>query len=97
MAAYIVVDTQIKDETEMEQYKLRAKPIVEKFGGQYLARGGRLVVREKMLWSPTRIVLLRFDSVTRAEEFYDSAEYQALLPVSRKATDRTFLIVEGLE
>jgi uncharacterized protein (DUF1330 family) len=97
MAAYVVVDTKIKDDGEMEHYKQRAKPLVEKFGGQYLARGGRLAVKETKLWSPTRIVLLRFDSVKQAEDFYESAEYQALLPVSHKAADRTFLIVEGLE
>jgi len=54
-------------------------------------------VKERKLWSPTRIVLLRFDSVKQAEDFYESAEYQELLPVSRKAADRTFLIVEGIE
>ncbi|NBO82014.1 MAG: DUF1330 domain-containing protein [Betaproteobacteria bacterium] len=97
MPAYIVVDTVIQNEAEMERYKLRAKPLVEKFGGQYLARGGQLVVKERKLWSPTRIVLLRFDSVKQAEDFYESAEYQELLPVSRKAADRTFLIVEGIE
>ncbi len=97
MAAYVVVDTQIKDDAEMEHYKLRAKPLVEKFGGRYLARGGTLVVKETKLWSPTRIVLLRFESVQQAEDFYASAEYQDLLPVSRKAADRTFLIVEGLD
>lgn len=97
MAAYIVVDTVIQDETEMERYKVRAKPLVERFGGRYLARGGHLVVKERKLWSPTRIVLLRFDSVKQAEDFYESAEYQELLPVSQKAADRTFLIVEGIE
>lgn len=69
MPAYIVVDTVIQNEAEMERYKLRAKPLVEKFGGQYLARGGQLVVKERKLWSPTRIVLLRFDSVKQAERF----------------------------
>jgi len=97
MAAYIVVDTVIQDETEMERYKTRAKPLVERFDGRYLARGGHLVVKERKLWSPTRIVLLRFDSVKQAEDFYESAEYQELLPVSQKAADRTFLIVEGIE
>jgi uncharacterized protein (DUF1330 family) len=41
--------------------------------------------------------LLRFESVKQAEDFYASDEYQDLLPVSRKAADRTFLIVEGLD
>ena len=54
-------------------------------------------MKARELWSPTRIVLLRFDSVKQAEDFYESAEYQELLPVSRKAADRTFLIVEGIE
>ena len=40
MAAYLVVDTKIKNDEAYEEYKLRAKLIVESYGGEYLARGG---------------------------------------------------------
>jgi uncharacterized protein (DUF1330 family) len=50
--AYIIVDTLITNDEEMEHYKQLAKPLVESFGGEYLARGGQLVVKENQLWSP---------------------------------------------
>ena len=60
MAAYMIVDCLLENPELYEQYKLKAKPLVERFGGEYLARGGDLTLKETDLWTPTRIVLLRF-------------------------------------
>jgi len=46
VSAYLIVDTQIENEEVYEEYKALAKPIAEKYGGAYLARGGELDVRE---------------------------------------------------
>ena len=94
--AYIVVDTLITNDEEMENYKLLAKPLVESFGGEYLARGGQLVVKENQLWSPTRLVLLRFPSMAQAKTFYESPEYQKILPISQSCANRTLVMLEGL-
>ncbi len=94
--AYIIVDTLITNDEEMEHYKLLAKPLVEIFGGEYLARGGQLVVKENHLWSPTRLVLLRFPSMAQAQTFYDSPEYQKILPISQSCAQRTLVLLEGL-
>lgn len=94
--AYIIVDTLITNDEEMEHYKLLAKPLVESFGGKYLARGGQLVVKENHLWSPTRLVLLRFPSMAQAQTFYDSPEYQKILPISQSCAQRTLVLLEGL-
>ena len=40
MAVYMVVDTKIKNQEGYEEYKIKAKPIVEFYSGEYLARGG---------------------------------------------------------
>ena len=96
MAAYLIADTLLNDPAEYEEYKLRAKPAAEKFGGQYLARGGQLSVKESDLWSPTRIVIVRFESLEQANRFYESAEYQEALPYSQRSAKRTVLIVEGM-
>jgi hypothetical protein len=39
MAAYLIVDTLLDDPDLYEEYKLKARPLIERFGGQYLARG----------------------------------------------------------
>ena len=96
MAAYLVVDSHLTDPALYEQYKLQAKPLVEEHGGEYLARGGALTVKESALWSPTRMVLIRFPSVGQAEAFYQSSEYQSVLQISKKSAERTVVILEGL-
>lgn len=96
MPAYVVVDTQLTDPDLYEQYKLRAKPLVESHGGEYLARGGPLSVKEDDLWSPSRIVLLRFPSARSAEAFYASSEYQEVLKIGKAGAKRSFVIVEGV-
>lgn len=96
MAAYLVVDSRLTDPELYEQYKLKAKPLVEKHGGEYLARGGKTMVKESDLWSPTRMVLIRFPSMAQAEAFYDSTEYQQVLGISKQSAERTVFVLEGM-
>jgi uncharacterized protein (DUF1330 family) len=96
MAAYLVVDTELTDPESYESYKLQAKPLVEKYGGEYLARGGKLTVKERKLWAPTRMVLIRFQSAADAETSYQSAEYQEVLEIGLQSANRTLFILEGL-
>ncbi|HXP26936.1 MAG TPA: DUF1330 domain-containing protein [Steroidobacteraceae bacterium] len=95
MAAYLIVDTLLNDANLYEQYKVKARPLIEKFGGEYLARGGRMTLRETDLWSPTRLVLVRFPDVETANRCLDSLDYQQILPISKKSARRTAVILEG--
>ncbi len=96
MATYLIVDTLLDKPEQYEEYKLKAKPLVELFGGEYLARGGALSLKETDLWSPTRMVLVRFPDADAANRFYDSPEYQAILPISRESARRTMVMLEGI-
>lgn len=92
---YIVVDTKIYDSEAYEAYKAKVFPIVESFGGEYLIRGGEMIVDQEELWSPTRIVLLKFPSVAQAKAFLDSDEYAPVKAVRLGASQATAVIVEG--
>lgn len=96
MAAYMIVDCLLDNPELYEQYKLKAKPLVEAFGGEYLARGGAITVNENDLWSPTRIVLLRFADSASANRFYQSPQYQKVLKISKQSARRTAIVVEGI-
>jgi uncharacterized protein (DUF1330 family) len=96
VATYLVVDTLLDQPELYEAYKLQARPLVEQYGGEYLARGGNLTLKETDLWSPTRIVLIRFPDAESANRFYESPEYQAILPISRQSARRTMIMVEGV-
>ncbi len=96
MATYLVVDTELTQPERYEDYKRLAKPIVEHYGGEYLARGGELTRRETDLWDPKRLVLIRFPSAEQARRFYESAEYQEALQISKESARRTVVFLEGL-
>lgn len=95
MSAYLVVDCDLTDPERYEQYKVRAKPLVERFGGKYLSRGGNISLKEDDLWSPKRIVLVEFESAEQAELFYQSPEYQEVLKISKQSARRTSFILQG--
>ena len=96
MAAYLIADTLLENPALYEEYKLKARPLIEQFGGEYLARGGQTTLRETDLWSPTRLVLIRFPDVETANRCLDSTEYQQILPISKKSAPRTVVVLEGL-
>jgi uncharacterized protein (DUF1330 family) len=96
MFAYIVVDSKIIDPEQQKLYGTKAASTVARFGGEYLARGGKLNVKETKRGTPARLVILKFPSYEHAENFYNSTEYQEALLISEKAAERTFSIVEGV-
>ena len=46
-------------------------------------------------WSPTRIVVLEFESMERVKEFYYSEEYAPLKKLRLSATKSNMVMVEG--
>lgn len=96
MAAYIVVDTEITDPENYEEYKRLAKPIVESFGGVYLARGGDMHVVDAELWAPTRVVVLEFPDVASARAFADSDEYAPVAAMRHEYANSTVVIIDGV-
>ena len=95
MTAYLIVDTKINDKEAYEEYKIRAKPIVESFGGKYLVRGGYTTVSENELWTPTRLVVVRFPSREAAENFLSCDEYAPVKAIRHNHAQSTMTIVDG--
>ncbi len=95
MSAFLVVDTKVDNPQAYEEYKKLAKPIAEKYGGVYRARGGALDIRETDLWTPTRIVIIEFPDVKSAQAFVDSDEYAPVKPLRLNNAQCTLFIVDG--
>ena len=64
------------------------------FGGGL--EGAERTKRETALWSPTRLVLVKFPDVATANRFYDSPEYQEVLKISQQSARRTVVLIEGI-
>ena len=96
MAAYVIVDTKIKNTEAYEGYKAQAAPIAAKYGGRYLARGGAIDLHDTMLWTPTRVVVVEFPSRQAANEFLNSAEYQPVKELRLANADCTTFVLDGM-
>ncbi|HEX4912803.1 MAG TPA: DUF1330 domain-containing protein [Vicinamibacterales bacterium] len=93
--AYLLVQS---DVTNTEQYAAYAKltpAIIEKFGGRFIARGGRNLTLEGPP-APARVVVIEFPSFEAAQAFYNSPEYVAARQIRRGAATMQIVAVEGL-
>ena len=95
MSAFIIVDTKIRDAEAYEEYKRLARPIAEKYGGVYRARGGEMLVLESDLWSPTRVVIVEFPDVESARRFLESDEYAPVKALRHQHADCTLFVLDG--
>ena len=95
MAAYVLVDIEVTDAGPYDDYRRQVPPIVEKYGGKYLVRGGEVQTLEGD-WLPRRLVILEFPSSDKAKEFYDSEDYRPLRDLRLSATDSKMVLVEGV-
>lgn len=93
MAAYVVLQIEVTDPEKHARYREIATPIVEKYGGTYLARGGKMEVIEGE--SLPRIVIVEFPSMEQFKSFYNAPEYQEAKALRQSATRGNMLVVEG--
>lgn len=96
MPAFVVVDTKIKNPEKYEEYKALARPIAEKYGGQYIARGGAMEVMQDELWSPTRMVIVQFPTMDQARDFMNCEDYQPIKRIREENADCTLFILDGM-
>ena len=78
----------------MDEYRARVSPVVEKFGGRYLVRGGPFEVVEGE-WQPVFPVLVEFPSMDQARRWYDSEEYRELKHLRLAATASSGVFLSG--
>ena len=93
--AYILVQVDVTNAQQYGEYAKLSPGIIEKFGGHFVARGGRSMTLEGTP-APSRVVIVEFPSYERAQEFYNSAEYQAARKVRAGAATAQFVLVEGM-
>lgn len=93
---FVLVDVEVHDPEDYKEYRGRALATVTQYGGRYLVRGGA-VTHVEPGWDLHRFVVLQFPSVAAAQQWYDSPEYQAILPIRLRSTRSRMAIVEGLD
>ena len=93
---YIVAQIDVSNAAQYAEYAKLSPGVIEKFGGRFLARAGRTATLEGRPGA-SRIVVLEFPSYEKAQEFYNSPDYQALRKKREGAATVQFIVVEGPE
>jgi uncharacterized protein (DUF1330 family) len=96
MSCYCLFDIlEVTDPSKMENYRKRIGAVVEKFGGRYLVRGGKVDVVEGS-WRPVFPVIVQFPSLEQAHKWYGSEEYRELKALRHSACKANAVFMEGL-
>ena len=92
---YIIGHVTIHDADAYAEYGAKNNEIFPRFGGRFLARGGKAEVLEGSL--PQRHVIVEFPSYADALSCYNSPEYQENMKIRQANSDGTIMVVEGYE
>jgi len=95
MAAYMIVNIDVKDTLAYERYKAAVPALIRKHGGEYLARGGTCEVLEGD-WRPSRLVLFRFPDMESIRALQVDPEYQPLKELRHSAAYTEMVAVAGI-
>ena len=95
MAAYLIVDITVRDEKRYADYRARVTEQIQQYGGEYLVRGGRLE-RLEGDWQPSRVVVVKFESMAAAKKWWESEDYAELKAIRQATTDTKMVVVDGV-
>jgi uncharacterized protein (DUF1330 family) len=95
MTAFVILDIEVKEPLGYENYKRLAAPSLEPYGGKYVVRGGKTENLEGD-WSPTRIVMILFESAEKGKAWINSPEYSEARALRHKYAISKAIVVEGV-
>ena len=95
MAAYLIAQLKINDLETFKKYVAEVPATIEKYGGDYIVRGGAITPKEGG-WEPERVVVLQFPNMATLNKWYDSEDYQAIIELRTAAADGKLIFVEGV-
>ena len=94
MTAYVIAEVEITDPAAYGEYRRRVNAVNARFGGRFVARGGRIEALEGG-WSPERVVIVEFPSMEQALKWYRSADYAELIELREKSSRFRMIALEG--
>jgi uncharacterized protein (DUF1330 family) len=94
MPVYLIIEITVIDPEVYAEYVDQVPAVVERYGGRYLVRGGGVTPLSGD-WHPERIIVVEFDGIEQIQDFLNSPEYQALVPLRQQSTTSRSVIVEG--
>ena len=95
MTAYLIVDElTVTNQEKIQEYIIKAGATLKANGGELLASGVPEVLEGK--WQPKRCVLVKFDNLEKLNSWWNSYEYQALIPIRNAVSESNIITIDGL-
>ena len=91
---YLIGQITITDPKNYQKYARETENIIKSFGGRYLIRGGHQIIAEGTPQG-NRDVVVEFDTLEKAKQFYESEEYAKIIDIRKENSTGYILMVEG--
>ena len=94
MPAYIIVEVDIHDAVQYEDYKKLTPASLIPYQGKFIVRGGDTETLEGE-WQPNRIVVLEFPTKDLAKQWLSSTEYAPAKSLRQRTATTKMILVDG--
>ncbi len=95
MTAYAIIMVRVDKPDIYEEYTSRTPPIVKRYGGRFLVRGGEVDTIEGEVFKD-RLVILEFPSKQSIHDFFSDPEYQAAAEYRKASSEAHILVINGV-
>ena len=96
MTYVVVTIKKINDLAAFREYATRVAPIIERYGGKYVAVDKQPDIRAGE-WPFVRTVIVAYPDFGSAKKWYESAEYREIIPIRQRAIVANIVIVRDPE
>jgi uncharacterized protein (DUF1330 family) len=93
---YVIAELRVTDVGEFRGYRDAVLATIEAYGGRFLVRGGAPKLLEGSDPVGHAVVVVEFDSPERAMEWYNSGEYQRILPIRLRSSEARVTLATGV-
>ena len=94
---YLIAELEITNPEGYEEYRRKAPAVLAAYGARYVVRAGDARKLDGPGGDAGRMVVVEFESVERLMEFYNSPDYQAILPYRTNNATGRVICVAGAE
>ena len=92
--AYVIAEVDVQDPTNFQKYREKVPGTLAPFNGHYIVRGGKTQSVEGE--APKRFIVIAFDSMEKAQAWWDSPAYEAIKPIRQSSAKSRIFIAEGV-
>jgi uncharacterized protein (DUF1330 family) len=92
---YLIGEVEVTDPGKLQNFAEKVQATLAPFNHRYVVRSSKIQTLEGDA-PANRIVIIAFESVDKAREWYDSPAYAAIKPIRQSAAKSRVYIVEGL-